>query len=183
LLRQDLKAALKVLGQDEIDDAQSLLKEQGFHSSDFEIIQRADPSPSYPSHVTGTVTVLRKSNQIAKRYEAGSGSTWLEQLEIDLKAGAYGRHEKTQTSTSGHSRISMTLAEFGDLLSALPVGQTGTLPYSVYAVFFPPGEPDQGARMRAFDFARAHGCEIENRPSAQQVVFIKKITNPTPRNP
>jgi hypothetical protein len=61
--------------------------------------------------------------------------------------------------------MDMTRDEFGDLLNGLPVGHTGTLPYNVYAEFFPPGEADQDARGRAFEFARDRGCEIENRPS------------------
>jgi hypothetical protein len=68
-----------------------------------------------------------------------------------------------------------TLSEFSVALCALAVGQSATLPLSVYALFFPPGEPDSGARARAFDFARAHGCEISNPTAAGsvlEVVFI-----------
>jgi hypothetical protein len=91
LLRQDLQAALKLLGQDEIDDAHALMRDQSFRPEDFEILQKADPSPAFPSAITGTVTLIRKSNRIAKTYEAGSGSSWLEQLEADLKSNAFGR--------------------------------------------------------------------------------------------
>lgn len=83
--------ALRVLGQDEIDDAHALIRENGFRPADFEILQRADPSFAYPSAVTGTVTVLRKSSGASMAYQAGSGSHWLEQLEIDLKLGTYGK--------------------------------------------------------------------------------------------
>jgi len=93
LLQQDLKAALKVLGQDEIDDAHTLMREQGFRSDDFEILQRADPSPPFPSAVTGTVVVLRRSNKTSRTYAAGHGSTWLEQLDADLKLGVFGRQK------------------------------------------------------------------------------------------
>jgi hypothetical protein len=75
----------------------------------------------------------------------------------------------------------MTLQEFGELLDGLTVGQTVTLPYDVYAVVFPPGEPDQYARTRAFDFARDRGCTIENMVREMQVVFTRQITNPVPR--
>jgi len=47
----------------------------------------------------------------------------------------------------------------------------------VYAVLFPPGEPDDGARVAAFGFAREHGCVMENQPRAQQVVFTRKIAS------
>jgi hypothetical protein len=91
LLQQDLKAALKVVEQDEIDDARALIAQHGFRNDDFEITQRADPSLAYPSDVTGAVIVVRKSNKAAKSYDAGSGSSWLEQIETDLKIGVFGR--------------------------------------------------------------------------------------------
>jgi hypothetical protein len=71
-----------------------------------------------------------------------------------------------------------TLAQLSDRLSSLSVGQRTALPYSVYAVLFPPGEPDDGARVAAFGFAREHRCAMENRPRALQVVFTKKIASP-----
>lgn len=91
LLRQDLRAALKLLGQDETDDAHALMRDNGFRPDEFEIIQRADPSPTFPSEITGTVTLVRKSNRMAKTYDAGSGSPWLVHFEADLKQGAFGR--------------------------------------------------------------------------------------------
>ena len=75
----------------------------------------------------------------------------------------------------------MTLQEFGALLDGLAVGKPVTLPYSVYAVVFPPGEPDQYARTCAFDFARDCGCTIENKVREMEVVFTRQITNPVLR--
>ena len=60
-----------------------------------------------------------------------------------------------------------TLADLSNLLNTLAVGQRAALPYSVYGLLFPPGEPDDGARVLAFGFAREHGCLIENQPPAQ----------------
>jgi hypothetical protein len=91
LLRKDLQAALKLLGQDEIDNAHALMRDHGFRPDDFEVIQRADPSPAFPSEITGTVTLMRKSNRTAQTYDAGSDSTWLVRFETDLKLGAFGR--------------------------------------------------------------------------------------------
>ena len=91
LLRQDLQSALKVLGQDEIDDAHDLLRRSGFRSSDFEILQRSDASPAKVSTLTGSATVVRKSNRIARSYTAGHLSGWLLELENDLKLGLFGR--------------------------------------------------------------------------------------------
>jgi len=100
LLRQDLQATLKLLGQDEIDDAHALVRDQGFSPVDFEIIQHADPSPAFPSAVTGKVTLIRKSNRMAKTYEAGNSSSWLIQFEQDLQQGAFG-WKASRTETAG----------------------------------------------------------------------------------
>jgi hypothetical protein len=72
-----------------------------------------------------------------------------------------------------------TLEDFGALLGGLAVGQSATLPHSVYSTLFPPGEPDDGARARAYTFAKSHGCRIENQPGAGKVVFIRAVTNPS----
>ena len=71
-----------------------------------------------------------------------------------------------------------TVAHLSERLRSLSVGQRAALPYSVYAVLFPPGEPDDGARVAAFVFAREQGCVMENQPPAQQVVFTRKIASP-----
>lgn len=97
LLRQDLQAALKLLGQDEIDDAHALMRNQGFRPVDFEIIQHADPSSAFPRAVTGKVTLIRKGTSMTKNYEAADGS-WLRQFELDLQEGAFG-WEANQTET------------------------------------------------------------------------------------
>ncbi|HKT74642.1 MAG TPA: hypothetical protein VJQ47_17285 [Steroidobacteraceae bacterium] len=91
LLRQDLQEALKLLGQDEIDDTHALMRARGFRPADFEIIHRPDPSSAFPSAITGTVTLVLKSNRTARTYEAGYGSSWLEQFDNDLKRGTFGR--------------------------------------------------------------------------------------------
>jgi hypothetical protein len=104
LLRQDLREALKLLGQDEIDDAHALMRDQGFRPADFEIVQHADPSPAFPNAVTGKVTLARKSTRIAKTYEAGGGSSWLVLLEQDLKKGVFGR-KAMQNEATGVSQV------------------------------------------------------------------------------
>lgn len=90
LLRQDLKSALSVVGQDEIDDARRLVCQQGFRGDDFEFVQQANSSPPYPAAVTGMVLVVRKDMQIEKAYRAGSGSSWLVEFEHDLKSRTFG---------------------------------------------------------------------------------------------
>jgi hypothetical protein len=91
LLRQDLQAALRILGQDEIDDAHALMREHGFQSADFEIIPHADPSPAHPSGITGKVTLIQRKTRLSKSYKAGSGSSWLTEFGVDLASGAFGR--------------------------------------------------------------------------------------------
>jgi hypothetical protein len=85
-----LIAALKVVGPDEIEDAETLLHENGFSAEEFEIIQQANPSPAIPSAITGTVVVVRTTSGAAKEYDSGSGSRWLMELDTDLKAKVFG---------------------------------------------------------------------------------------------
>jgi hypothetical protein len=73
----------------------------------------------------------------------------------------------------------MTPTDFAKTLAGLAVGEAATVPYAVYEILFPPGEPDQRARDAAHAFARKHGCEIENRLAQQEVLFIRRITHPT----
>ena len=91
LLQQDLKAALSVIGPDEIDDARSLIADHGLPSEDFEIMQRPDLSPLQLSAVSGMVICKRKSTGAMKTYCAGHASQWLMLFETDLKSGAFGR--------------------------------------------------------------------------------------------
>ena len=57
----DLQAALKLLGQDEIDDAHALMRDQGFRPDDFAIIWDADPPLDFASAVTVKVTLVEKA--------------------------------------------------------------------------------------------------------------------------
>ena len=90
LLQQDLKAALSVVGLEEIEDAQSLIKDHRLPVEDFEFIQQPDPSRPGLSFVSGTVVCRRKSTGKARNYSAGHTSEWLKHLENDLKAGVFG---------------------------------------------------------------------------------------------
>jgi hypothetical protein len=87
LLRQDLKSALEVVGQDEIDSLESLLREQGFQVSDFKFLRNINPSDARPP---GTVLVRRTSDGVEKPYAATSAASWLARFEADLKAGTFG---------------------------------------------------------------------------------------------
>jgi hypothetical protein len=67
----------------------------------------------------------------------------------------------------------MTLDEFKAQLKDLKPGQAAYIPYELYEKLFPPGEPDQDARVRAYEFAKATGCVIDNRPAQREVLFVK----------
>jgi len=67
----------------------------------------------------------------------------------------------------------MTLDEFEGVLKQLTPGQGAHLAYDAYRELFPPGEPDEAARARAYGFARSHSCQIENHRSERVVVFYK----------
>ena len=67
----------------------------------------------------------------------------------------------------------MTLEDFRETLDGLKLGQSADVPYHVYAMLFPPGEPDQVARKRAYDFAKAAGVAIDNQVEARVVRFYR----------
>ena len=67
----------------------------------------------------------------------------------------------------------MTLNDLSDQLKALPKGKAAGIHHEVYADLFPPGEPDEGARERCYEFAKALGCRIENEPAHKTVWFVK----------
>jgi hypothetical protein len=90
LLRQDLKQALKLLGQDEIDDARESMRSYGFDPADFEIIPRADSLGADVSPIAGTVIMIRRSSGYSKTYQAGHGTSWPAIFDQDLKSGIFG---------------------------------------------------------------------------------------------
>ena len=67
----------------------------------------------------------------------------------------------------------MTLDELDAILRDLTAGKGARVPYDIYELLFPPGEPDQDARARAYAFARDRGVKIDNRPDNNAVWFYK----------
>jgi hypothetical protein len=67
----------------------------------------------------------------------------------------------------------MTRYELAEMLTDMPAGEAFHLPYDAFADLFPPGEPDEGARTRAVEFAKLTDCLIENRPESSEVLFVK----------
>ena len=70
----------------------------------------------------------------------------------------------------------MTLVELGNTLDALESGKAAGVALDVYADLFPPGEPDEPARVRCFEFAKLHGCRIDNTidPERKSIWFVKE---------
>lgn len=68
----------------------------------------------------------------------------------------------------------MTLDEFEATLRSLPAGEAAQVSYQLFSELFPPGEPDDYARRTALQLAMAHGCYVQNRPHAHDLLFIKK---------
>ena len=90
LLRQDLRAALNFLGQDEVDDAHHAMQEFGFRTDDFEILEQPHPSPILPGALKGAVVVSRRSNAVHRTYAGGHGSQWPTEFREHLKNGVFG---------------------------------------------------------------------------------------------
>lgn len=80
-----------VVDESELADAFRAIADAGFKASDFSIVDRADPTPSHGLYwITGSVTVTRRNGK-SKVHEAGTGTAWPVELEIDVKAGFFGR--------------------------------------------------------------------------------------------
>jgi hypothetical protein len=67
----------------------------------------------------------------------------------------------------------MTLEEFGKTLDDMEPGNFAAVHHDLFADLFPPGETDDRARQACLDFARAHGCRIENKSGAGELWFVK----------
>jgi len=67
----------------------------------------------------------------------------------------------------------MTLDDLKTGLGILKPGQMLSMSYAVYELIFPPGEPDELARTRAWACAEEYGCAIKNLPSEKRVLFLK----------
>jgi hypothetical protein len=75
----------------------------------------------------------------------------------------------------------MIIERLSEILCGLAVNEPFVLPLDIYELLFSPGEPDVGARVAAYVFARRHECEINNPTASGQaleVVFIKRVTHP-----
>jgi hypothetical protein len=66
-----------------------------------------------------------------------------------------------------------TLEDFETALSKLQPGQVAEVTYSTYDILFPPGEPDELARERAYNLAKKLDCTIQNQPAMQRILFLK----------
>ncbi|WP_454619354.1 hypothetical protein [Bradyrhizobium cenepequi] len=69
--------------------------------------------------------------------------------------------------------MTFTLTDLEAELKALAPGAACCIHHDTFADLFPPGEPDIGARGAAYEFAKANGCTIDNRPAEQTLCFVK----------
>jgi hypothetical protein len=69
--------------------------------------------------------------------------------------------------------MSMTPNELAQALKDLKPGTFAAVPYDLYAELFPPGEPDERAREACYNFAKAHGCRVENKSDSSVVWLVK----------
>jgi len=69
--------------------------------------------------------------------------------------------------------MGFTIEDLRREIAHCPSGGAVGVPYDTYADLFPPGEPDQSARERAWNFAKTNGCAINNRVTEQTVYFVK----------
>ena len=91
LLRQDLQQALKLLGQDEIDDAYAELRKLGYDEGDFAFTRR--PSTHLGTGVAPSIEDMEVMNTVngkQKTYDASHGSSWPAEFSDDLCAGYFG---------------------------------------------------------------------------------------------
>jgi hypothetical protein len=45
--------------------------------------------------------------------------------------------------------------------------------HDLFAMLFPPGEPDEQARADCYKFARKSGCLVDNKPGQNELWFVK----------
>ena len=70
-------------------------------------------------------------------------------------------------------RMNYSLEDLKSELAAMEPGEETCVAYGQYALLFPPGEPDQGARNAAVAFAKASGCTVSNRRDDNLVCFAR----------
>ena len=76
----------------------------------------------------------------------------------------------------------MTLNELGDTLDKLAPGKRAGVHHDLFAMLFPPGEPDDRARGTCLSFAQEQGCNIDNKPGQSsgegELWFVKNAPRP-----
>jgi hypothetical protein len=68
----------------------------------------------------------------------------------------------------------MTLEDFKGTLTALQRGNAAHVNYEMFEILFPPGIEDDGAKDRAYKFAKGCGCVIEHCANDRDVLFVKQ---------
>ena len=68
----------------------------------------------------------------------------------------------------------MTLDDLAEALVLLQPGQAAGINKDAYADLFPPGEPDENARARCYQFAHIYDCRIDHTrsPGGDAIWFL-----------
>ena len=90
---------MPLITDSEMEDFDAAIVAAGFEVDDFNVVDleddelplKDDESTVIVQHpILGTVTLHRISTDVSETYRAGSGSTWQQDFEADLKAGKFG---------------------------------------------------------------------------------------------
>ena len=81
-----------LIGKDELEDFSNVLSRAGRKVTEFDLSENETNTQSVTGifAIKGTVTVIRKSNNLKKTYPAGHATAWVAQFEGDLKGGEFG---------------------------------------------------------------------------------------------
>ncbi len=92
---------MPLISDSEMEDFDAAILQASFELDDFNVIdledeptaiEQLEAETAFEQYVpTGTVTVHRISTDVSETYRAGSGSTWQQDFEADLKAGKFGQ--------------------------------------------------------------------------------------------
>lgn len=82
---------MALLGESERQAFWATVIDAGFSKEDFNLKEIEDKPTNVGIYaITGTVIVGRKSNGVSRQYSAGHATTWLADLEAELRGHVFG---------------------------------------------------------------------------------------------
>jgi hypothetical protein len=84
--------AMRLIDADELRQFSEILKNRSCSLADFELheLDMTDPKSDELSPMRGYVEIRRKSNDAAREYTTGDGTSWVSAFEKDLGSGRFG---------------------------------------------------------------------------------------------